>query len=134
MKVCTNLELGTRNDGDVNSVGCRLRQMRAAATLDSCIAAGPFGGDVCGTRCSNFCRFVGKSCLAIAAPPYGGSEGTCIEACPSFRRDAALGDNTEVPAFPGADTFNCRSHHLILALSEPEPHCSHADAVSPLCK
>ena len=134
LKVCSLLELGNPSDGDVNSVNCRIRRARSAATLEDCVAAGPFGGGVCGARCSSFCTIVEKTCLAIASPPFGGSAANCAEVCPSFKLDPTEGEGPNQTAFPGKDTLNCREHHLILAIGQQVPHCSHADVVSSQCK
>lgn len=134
IKVCGLLDLGTEKDGDVNTIGCRLRKAKSAKTLGDCVAAGPFGGGVCGTRCAAFCTMIGKRCLDTASPPFEGSEATCNEQCPNFKFDEEEGEGPNQKAFTGKDTINCRSHHLILALSDPERHCPHADVVSTQCE
>lgn len=134
MKTCALLDLGTEKDGDVNTIGCRLRKATSAKGLADCVAAGPFGGGVCGPRCAAFCTILGKNCLSTTTPPFEGSEGTCNERCPSFKFDQTEGEGPNQVAFPGKDTFNCRSHHLILALSDRTTHCPHTDVVSTQCR
>ena len=129
-RACQHMDPGTLADANVSSIGCRLSQLRSG----NCLAAGPFGGGVCGARCATFCRMIGAACVGIASPPFGGSEGTCNEACPSFALDPAEGEGPNQAAFPGKNSINCREHHLILALKDPVPHCGHADIVSVMCR
>ena len=75
-----------------------------------------------------------RSGNCLAAGPFGGSEGTCNEACPSFALDPGEGEGPNQAAFPGKNSINCREHHLILALKDREPHCGHADIVSVMCR
>lgn len=137
LTTCKLLDLGTERDGDVNSISCRLRKATSAKTLSDCVAAGPFGGGVCGQRCDAFCQMIGANCLTVSSPPFQGSQATCNEICPTFKFDPTEGEGPNQSAFSGKDTINCRSHHLILSLAGPadrETHCPHADAVSAQCK
>jgi hypothetical protein len=136
LKACGFLELGTIKDGDVNSVGCRLRKAQNANTKDDCAAAGPFGGGVCGSRCASFCNMDSKHCSTangVTTPPFKGSSADCNEACVKFAVDASEGESTK-QQFDGKDTINCRQFHLILALSDAPGHCPHTDINSATCK
>jgi hypothetical protein len=131
---CAHLPEGTESDGALNTVGCRLRQARAAATTDQCNAAGPFGGGVCGSRCESFCTITARACGEELGPlqPYR-SEATCLEQCSLFTFDPDEGEGPDQP-FSGNDTVNCRSHHLILALQDAEGHCPHTAPASSVCR
>jgi hypothetical protein len=131
-KTCAFMEPGTLEDNG-NSIGCRLRKVRAATTLADCVAAGPYGGGVCGTRCGMFCKIIKGNCFGTSTPPYGGSEATCNETCNTYKLDPTEGEGPLQAAFPGKNSLNCRSHHLILSLADPEGHCPHADESSIFC-
>lgn len=136
LKTCSLLEAGRADDTNANTVGCRINQAKAATTLAQCVAAGPFGGGVCGSRCTAFCSIVGKNCLSLENPIYGGSEGTCNEECPSFRFDPNEGEGP-LQEFLGNNSLNCRSYHLILSLKSPadaQNHCPHAGVESATCR
>lgn len=127
---CALMDPGTEEDGPINTVGCRLRQARAGSK-QSCIAAGPFGGDVCGKHCDVFCGMVQKNCANEPVPPYL-SASSCIEACPSFRiEDPNAISHTSSPS---GDSFNCRAHHFILSLTDKTNHCPHTAQVSSTCR
>lgn len=134
LAACGALPAGRTGDGQRNSVSCRLEQAKKAGSLSTCVEAGPFGGGVCGSRCEAFCAINAKNCTAERTDnkaPYGG-EGDCIEECRAFAFDPAEGEGPD-QAFDGGDTINCRSHHLILSLKDPVPHCSHTTVVSVRC-
>ncbi|HVH47176.1 MAG TPA: hypothetical protein VM925_32785 [Labilithrix sp.] len=136
LSACSLLELGSATDGDTNSIGCRMRKAESAATQSASVDAGPFGGGVCGSRCASYCRIVGKSCLELETPIFGGSEGTCNEQCPTFRFDPNEGEGP-LQEFAGNNSLNCRSHHLILSLKSPadaKNHCPHAGVDSATCR
>lgn len=134
-KVCGLFELGSFNDGDTGTIGCRLRKAREANDKPSCAAAGPYGGDVCGDRCEAYCTIADRECISdpavnAALHPFE-SKGDCSEACPNFRVEPA--EDGPPNTKDGADTFNCRARHLIIAIDDPSPHCEHAGRVSRVC-
>lgn len=128
---CALLPPGTPDDVGLNTVGCRLKQARAA----QCVAAGPYGGETCGSRCEAYCDIVEKNCIAkLGAPnaPYA-SKSDCLESCGrDYTFDPAVGEGPDIPFLAG-DNLNCREHHLILAISDPSGHCGHAGPKSPTC-
>lgn len=130
LSACRLLDLGFENDANRNTVSCRMRFARTATTLDDCIKAGPYGGGVCGERCQSFCEIVSKNCTGDKAPYRTASD--CNEACNGFAFDPTEGEGPR-QQFQGKNTLNCRSHHLILALSDPQGHCPHAGPVSVVC-
>lgn len=133
LKACGMLDLGNATDGETNSIGCRLRHAQTAKTREDCAVAGPFGGGICGPRCSSFCRIVSTNCGTQTQPPFGGSEANCNEECPKFTFDPSELESI-THAFEGGNTLSCREFHLILALNDPANHCPHADVVSSTCQ
>jgi hypothetical protein len=126
---CALLEPGSEQDREIDTIGCRINQARAG----SCIAAGPFGGDVCGKHCDVFCAMDAKNCASQTPPPYP-SASTCIEQCPSYV--LAAGKDLSHTTSPSGDSFNCRAHHLILSLpaDAKADHCPHTGATSATCR
>lgn len=99
------------------SVACRQYWADSPARTNPssyCLAAGPFGGNVCGDRCTAFCDVV----LAACAPNDGvlayGSQPECASACANFSyRDAGADGGGEGPTGPKTgNTLNCRLYHL----------------------
>ena len=80
-----------------------------------CLAAGPFGGGVCGDRCTAFCALTLGACSPDAGPaaPYG-SYPDCQTACAGYRyQDGGVDGGGEPPGGPtGGDTLNCRLFHV----------------------
>jgi hypothetical protein len=134
LATCGKLPEGDESDGALNTVGCRLRQARAAATLEQCTAAGPFGGGLCGSRCEAFCAINARTCGEELGPlqPFR-SEATCLEQCSLFTFDPDEGEGPSQD-FSGNDTVNCRSFHLILAQQDAEGHCPHTAPASSVCR
>ncbi len=112
------LPLGTAEDVDVNTVGCRIRHAILAVTTVNpaaqCPAAGPTGGGVCGTPCENYCALVAQGCGPTALYP---DEDTCLAACEAFPVDGP-------PDATSGDSLACRLNHAALAVSDPEQAAS----------
>lgn len=138
MTMCGLLPTGTLADGNVNSVGCRQNKAGVANDLESCRNAGPYGNEVCGTRCESFCTIAATYCLDQQRPPFA-ETGLCIEQCSK----ANPADNTlkfDATKYfgpvqdPGGDTLNCRMHHLHLAMAGKVTHCPHLGVPSETCR
>jgi hypothetical protein len=129
-EMCALLPAGVEGVKE-NGIQCRLAQAKAAGTKDSCLAAGPFGGAVCGTRCQAFCSLVAANCGSQTAPPYP-SESTCQEECATLTFDPAQPEGPTGPL--GGDTLNCRGQHLRLSLHDKGTHCPHTAVNSAVCK
>lgn len=137
MKLCSLLgDLGTTGDGDVGTVGCRLRIAQSiTGTPDkrTCVEAGPFGGGRCGLRCASFCKVMAQNCSGTPNPPYD-SEATCNEQCERFTVVPNAGEGPpERSAVEEKNDFHCRGHHLILSLGDPNTHCPHTAISSATC-
>jgi len=121
---CVSLTLGTLGE-TADSVGCRLAQANDGGALH-CAAAGPFGGDVCGTHCEAFCQLALATCPGVFADAKG-----CSAACQTWVR-APMRVHATGPT--SGDTFDCRAYHLSAAISAPSVHCTHIGESSPPCR
>jgi len=122
------LEQPTReaDEKEAASVACRQYWADGPARTSPktyCLAAGPFGGNACGDRCTAFCSVVLSACS-----PDGGavvayrSQPECATACAGFSyRDASTDGGGEGPDGPvDGDTLNCRLYWLRAATMDPE--------------
>ncbi len=119
------LPLGTSEDVDGNTVGCRIYHAGVASTSDEnaaihCVHAGPTGGDVCGAWCDNYCHLAQTNCSDDNAL-YSDS-AACDAACADFPATGAAGD-------VDGDTVQCKIYHLGVAGSDGDDsaavHCPH---------
>ncbi|MEZ4227850.1 MAG: hypothetical protein R3B89_01720 [Polyangiaceae bacterium] len=121
MATCETLPPG--NDGDTtgDSVECRVRQARLAASTGEpavhCPNAGPGGNGACGTNCESYCYLFGKAC-----PDDADLVLDCEASCLGLKDRGTL----DVEADHGGDTLQCRLVHTSSALVDPVIHCSHA--------
>jgi hypothetical protein len=105
-------ELGSFEDILGNSVGCRIWHTDAAEREGRdrhCPHAGPSGGGLCGTWCTNYCYLEDRVCRGNGVPLYE-STTACEAACASFRDDrvGAIGSTT-------GDSVQCRIEALLRA-------------------
>ena len=103
---------GTRYDTEGDTVGCRLHHAQRAASAGDlsdvvrwCSAAGPTGGDLCGSWCDVWCRQRAARCGDRAPPPP--PDDGCAAACAALPTDGTPGDL-------GGDSVQCRLAHLAL--------------------
>lgn len=108
------------------SVACRQYWADAPARTSPeayCLAAGPFGGNTCGDRCTAYCDVASSACSADGGTAAGGYESReqCRDACGGFfLRDAGSDGGGESPEGPTTgDTFNCRLYWLRAATLDP---------------
>jgi len=120
---CRHLPLeGPSRDGDQKdtpTTACRQYWADSPARTDPkahCSAAGPFGGNTCGDRCTAFCDVALDACgtAVYATPP------DCTTACAGFTfRDAGVDGGGEGPDGPARGaTLNCRLYHLRAAAKD----------------
>lgn len=106
------------------SVACRQYWADSPARTNPtsyCLAAGPFGGNVCGDRCTAFCSVVLTACAPDSGLAYT-SQPECASDCANFSyRDAGTDGGGEGPAGPKTgDTLNCRLYHLRRAVKDAQ--------------
>jgi hypothetical protein len=85
-----------------------------------CAAAGPFGGGICGDRCTAFCQVTFSACAPDgSAGPYA-SVPKCKTECVEYTfKDAGVeggGEGLDGPKT--GDTLNCRLYHLRQAVTD----------------
>ncbi|MBX3233406.1 MAG: hypothetical protein KIT84_33970 [Labilithrix sp.] len=142
LSFCEHLPLRepSRGGDEISSPSVACRQYWADAPSKTsptsyCLAAGPFGGNTCGDRCTAFCTAVLSICPADAPNAPYADQPECATACTAFAfRDAGNDGGGESPGGPAeGDTLNCRLHHLRAALSQPAK-CKDVRRESPTCK
>lgn len=111
---------GSLDDSDTNTIGCRVFHAGAAADAPAthCLHAGPTGGGVCGTWCTNYCDLAMAHCTGANA--LYASHAACESACAAFATTGAQGD-------ADGDTVQCRLFHLGAAAGDAT-HCAHASS------
>lgn len=129
---------------DAPSVACRQYWADSPSKTSPdayCLAAGPFGGNSCGDRCTAFCEVVLAACSpdagingAAVDAPYP-DQPSCATACAGFMyRDAGTDGGGEGPdAAASGDSLNCRLEVLRQAVVNPEK-CAELRGDSNSCK
>jgi len=123
---------GAAGDVGGNTIGCRLTFAEAAAAAmaggddgaTECLAAGPTGGNLCGSWCDNYCHLALENCAGDDA--LYADMAQCINTCATFPATGQPGDLT-------GDSVQCRIAHLALAgaTSEaPADHCPQGSKAS----
>jgi hypothetical protein len=133
--ICAHIDPGSSLEpGTGNTLACRSAQLASAQGEPEtyCVAAGPSGGNKCGTDCESFC-----SLQAAICPP---GEANCVALC------AGLDDSLKFNVTDDQhDSLACRIYHVSAASVLPDPHCGHAtlrpngpcvdaDGTAPDCK
>lgn len=127
-KLCASFPVGTIDDQEGDTLGCRLNAIKDAVATgeahDACLAAGPGGSGRCGTNCESFCTSLEALCateFATVAALDGGCLGYCsdIPDCEDYAADPLRDDNS----------LQCRLFHLSSAAVQPTTHCKHTLAI-----
>lgn len=85
-----------------------------------CAAAGPFGGGVCGDRCTAFCQVAFSACAPDGGVGPYASLPKCKTECVEYPyKDAGVDGGGEGLDGPKTgDTLNCRLYHLRKAVTD----------------
>jgi hypothetical protein len=124
LELCQRLPAGDAGDTETNSVACRQYYAGSPARTsagDYCLAAGPFGGGVCGDRCIAFCALTLGACSPdTGGPAPYGSYPDCQTACSGFPYlDGGADGGGEPPDGPEqGNTLNCRLFHVRSAVHD----------------
>lgn len=141
MGVCSNLQragkAGTPGDLSGNTIQCRLTQARSAKSTGEpasyCFAAGPGGGNICGSDCEGYCVLLQQTCPnEFSGPQFNNSISYCLTtACPAV----PLSDAGFTASIHGeGNNINCRLYHVSAANADAQAagiHCPHAAGASP---
>jgi hypothetical protein len=124
--VCATLSPGDSQATSGNNLMCRLHaaELAIAEPAYYCPIAGPGGNGVCGDNCEGLCGLVSRVCGAFA------DTTGCLEQC------AQLDDLGTFSADPSRGQgrgphVQCRLYHAVVAVLEPDRHCSHALGAAP---
>jgi hypothetical protein len=123
LEICARLPAGDAGDIESNTIACRQYYAGSPARTNAggyCLAAGPFGGGVCGDRCTAFCGLALGACAPEAgAAPYE-SYPDCQTACAGYTyRDGGVDGGGEPPSGPTTgDGLNCRLFQLRRAIHD----------------
>ncbi|MBX3219556.1 MAG: hypothetical protein KF795_03485 [Labilithrix sp.] len=120
------------------SVACRQYWADAPARTSPkayCLAAGPFGGNTCGDRCTAFCSVALSACTPDGGVTAYASQPECATACAGFSyRDSNADGGGEGPDGPeDGDTLNCRLYWLRQATTDPT-RCAALKVQSDACR
>jgi hypothetical protein len=129
MTFCAHLPPGDPLDKEKEaSLACRQYYAGTPAKAQPeayCVAAGPYGGGICGDRCTGFCQITLSTCAPDAGyAPYA-SLPDCKTACAEYTfKDAGVdggGEGLDGPS--SGDTLNCRLHLLREIVLDGGPPC-----------
>ena len=127
LAVCDAMPLGNTGERTGDSIACR--DYFATVQPARCGAAGPWGGETCGSRCESFCRTAEAVCPAAYE-----TVSSCIKLCaatPGIRWDASAAEGFEGPMT--GNTLNCRANFLRSAAVDPTL-CANVALTSPACQ
>jgi hypothetical protein len=126
---CSHLPLNQpsreADEKEAASVACRQYWADSPSITNPaqfCLAAGPYGGNACGDRCTAFCDVLLDTCTPDGGTPAYASGPDCAYACANFTyRDAGTDGGGEGPGNPGtADSLNCRLYQLRQVVKNPQ--------------
>lgn len=85
-----------------------------------CAAAGPFGGGVCGDRCTAFCQVALSACVPDGGSGPYATVPKCKTACIEYTlvEAGADGGGEGLDGPKNGDTLNCRLYHLRKAVTD----------------
>ena len=123
IEICGRLPLGDAGDTTTDTIACREYYAGSPAQTDAftyCLAAGPFGGGICGDRCAIFCELAIDACPPKSATSPYNSYSDCQTACIGFAyKDGGVDGGGEPPNGPAdGNTLNCRLFHLRAAVHD----------------
>jgi hypothetical protein len=118
INTCNALPPGNETEPFENTVHCRLVRAKGADSLpdEECVAAGPGGGNTCGSNCEAWCHLLESECRDEFV-----SLDDCPTACATLQDDGGFNVDTSY----NRDDVQCRIIHLGAA-AQDDVHCNHA--------
>jgi hypothetical protein len=142
LQLCARLPAGDAGDTETNTVACRQYYAGGPVKTDApayCPVAGPFGGGVCGDRCTAFCGLALSACPASSSSAPYASYPDCQTACANYPYKNTLADGGVDSGAPqslgpaSGDTLNCRLFHMQRAILDGA-ECANLGADSGACR
>jgi hypothetical protein len=117
--------VGQVGDSSGDSLACRYTQANSAALAPAtfCAAAGPTGGNVCGTWCDGYCDLMQNGCSGAYA-----TTAECLASCGTFPTTGVIGATV-------GNSVQCRINYAVQApgSATPQTTCGYAGALSTRC-
>jgi hypothetical protein len=145
--LCEQLDLGesapgVEADAALDTVQCRYYWANRAAEPSFCQRAGPLGSSddatsQCGEPCENYCKLLERECGTQFESQFE-SLADCRTRCDAVPNDPPYRVPGNGEGLPNANTLQCRTYHLNVAMTvreiqaEHDGHCRHAVGIS-LC-
>jgi hypothetical protein len=140
LEVCKRLPTGTPDDGNVNSVECRIRQARFAESeaFLYCKSAGPLGAGKCGSNCESYCSLMDATCTQSSTAgnvelSYFDDHQACLSSCAAMTDDTTgptqySSSATVEPSSMVGNNVYCRTFHVAAGIEQDaaSEHCPHA--------
>lgn len=125
LKMCPTFPVGTLDDSQKNTLGCRVREVKAIqdnGETDSCVGAGPGGAGICGSNCEAYCTSMDTLCPTQFATFEATGDAGCVSLCQNGILDCG---GYDADASRNDDTMQCRLFHLTSAAGDSVTHCQH---------
>jgi len=132
LAVCALLDVGDAVEPVGNTLACRVMHAKLAERDPDveCSAAGPGGGNRCGSDCEAYCALYAQVC-----PEEAGAQARDVAQCVTSCGALVDQQSFDVTRDHGGDTIECRLVHVSAASVAAIPHCEHArlEATVPWC-
>jgi len=132
-ELCATFPVGTLDDANTNTLGCRIREAEAIrdnGEVALCTAAGPGGDGICGSNCEAYCTGLEQLCASQFASFSAPDAGSCVPNCKTQIADCG---GYAADATRNDDTMQCRLFHLTSAAGDAVTHCPHTIGQEGVC-
>jgi len=140
MAVCKHLPEGTPGDKNVNTLECRMSQVRFAESeaFLYCKSSGPLGEGRCGSNCEAYCSLMTATCTPDSTAgnvelSYFPDTQACLSNCAALSPDPSgpiqySSSATITPSSLVGNNIYCRTYHVSAGIEQDSAseHCPHA--------